>query len=178
MNNLLQAGFLYSERNRPTGCFSGAYSCEAINSMGSCFAGSAGCGQPGQDAIVVRIEQFYNHVPLFIFDIGGRKPATTSVRRDFLRCVQIFIFLKKRKSVQKLCLDFLVSHHHPYTFCTDLRLKKMKIWSRLRKSRQTEIVEGFQLRTEKKGKHGHNHNSTLAVQTRRNEIIILLIFLD
>ncbi len=31
----------------------GAYSCEAINSMGSCFAGSAGCGQPGQDAILV-----------------------------------------------------------------------------------------------------------------------------
>merc|ERR1719402_1613791 len=31
----------------------GAYSCEAINSKGSCFAGSAGCGQPGQDAIVV-----------------------------------------------------------------------------------------------------------------------------
>ena len=26
----------------------GAYSCEAINSQGSCFAGSAGCGQPGQ----------------------------------------------------------------------------------------------------------------------------------
>ena len=34
----------------------GAYSCEAINSMGSCFAGSAGCGQPGQDAIVVSLE--------------------------------------------------------------------------------------------------------------------------
>lgn len=31
----------------------GAYSCEAINIKGSCFAGSAGCGQPGQDAIVV-----------------------------------------------------------------------------------------------------------------------------
>jgi len=31
----------------------GAYSCEAINSQGSCFAGSAGCGQPGQDAILV-----------------------------------------------------------------------------------------------------------------------------
>ena len=30
----------------------GAYSCEAINSKGSCFAGSPGCGQPGQ----VRIE--------------------------------------------------------------------------------------------------------------------------
>lgn len=26
----------------------GAYSCEAINSKGSCFAGSPGCGQPGQ----------------------------------------------------------------------------------------------------------------------------------
>ena len=25
----------------------GAYSCEAINSKGSCFAGSPGCGQPG-----------------------------------------------------------------------------------------------------------------------------------
>ena len=25
----------------------GAYSCEAINSKGSCFAGSTGCGQPG-----------------------------------------------------------------------------------------------------------------------------------
>merc|ERR550519_455794 len=31
----------------------GAYSCEAINSQGSCFAGSSGCGQPGQDAILV-----------------------------------------------------------------------------------------------------------------------------
>lgn len=31
----------------------GAYSCEAINIKGSCFAGSAGCGQPGQDAVVV-----------------------------------------------------------------------------------------------------------------------------
>ncbi len=31
----------------------GAYSCEAINIKGSCFAGSAGCGQPGQDAQVV-----------------------------------------------------------------------------------------------------------------------------
>eukprot|EP00094_Tigriopus_californicus_P007836 TCALIF_07546-PA protein Name:"Similar to Hspg2 Basement membrane-specific heparan sulfate proteoglycan core protein (Mus musculus)" AED:0.27 eAED:0.27 QI:67/0.56/0.38/1/0.8/0.76/26/0/2378 len=31
----------------------GAYSCEVINSKGSCFAGSPGCGQPGQDAIVV-----------------------------------------------------------------------------------------------------------------------------
>ena len=31
----------------------GAYSCEAINSLGSCFAGSAGCGQPGQDAVLV-----------------------------------------------------------------------------------------------------------------------------
>ena len=27
----------------------GAYSCEAINIKGSCFAGSAGCGQPGND---------------------------------------------------------------------------------------------------------------------------------
>ena len=26
----------------------GAYSCEAINSKGACFAGSTGCGQPGQ----------------------------------------------------------------------------------------------------------------------------------
>ena len=26
----------------------GAYSCEAINSQGTCFAGSAGCGQPGE----------------------------------------------------------------------------------------------------------------------------------
>ena len=31
----------------------GAYSCEAINIKGSCFAGSSGCGQPGQDAVVV-----------------------------------------------------------------------------------------------------------------------------
>ncbi len=29
----------------------GAYSCEAINIKGSCFAGSAGCGQPGQVSI-------------------------------------------------------------------------------------------------------------------------------
>ena len=31
----------------------GAYSCESINIKGSCFAGSTGCGQPGQDAVVV-----------------------------------------------------------------------------------------------------------------------------
>ena len=30
----------------------GAYSCEAINSKGSCFAGSTGCGQPGQVRII------------------------------------------------------------------------------------------------------------------------------
>ena len=29
----------------------GAYSCEAINIKGSCFAGSAGCGQPGQVSV-------------------------------------------------------------------------------------------------------------------------------
>ena len=32
----------------PSEADQGAYSCEAINSQGSCFAGSAGCGQPGQ----------------------------------------------------------------------------------------------------------------------------------
>jgi len=33
----------------------GAYSCEAINVKGSCFAGSSGCGQPGQDAQLVEV---------------------------------------------------------------------------------------------------------------------------
>ncbi len=37
----------------------GAYSCEAINIKGSCFAGSAGCGQPGQDAQVVSESRFF-----------------------------------------------------------------------------------------------------------------------
>ncbi|XP_040578444.1 basement membrane proteoglycan isoform X5 [Lepeophtheirus salmonis] len=31
----------------------GAYSCEAINSKGSCFAGSKDCGIPGQDVIII-----------------------------------------------------------------------------------------------------------------------------
>jgi hypothetical protein len=30
----------------------GAYSCEAINIKGSCFAGSAGCGQPGKPRFI------------------------------------------------------------------------------------------------------------------------------
>ena len=40
----------YGELNCPNAQESdqGAYSCEAINSKGSCFAGSTGCGQPGQ----------------------------------------------------------------------------------------------------------------------------------
>ena len=36
----------------------GAYSCEAINSKGSCFAGSTGCGQPGQ----VRIFDYFSNM--------------------------------------------------------------------------------------------------------------------
>ena len=37
-----------------------------------------------------------------------RKPSTIYVRLDFLKCVHIFIS-SKRESVQKLCLDFLVT---------------------------------------------------------------------
>ena len=53
-----------------------------------------------------------------------------------------------------MCLDFLASNAILYsdekikqTFCTDLPFEEMKIWTHLRKSRRTEIVEGFQLRT-------------------------------
>ena len=48
------------------------------------------------------------------FKIGGCRigwnPSTISVRLDFLRCVQIFLSSKTQKSVQKTCLDFLVSN--------------------------------------------------------------------
>ena len=54
-NTLLEENRSYGELSCPQASQldQGAYSCEAINSMGSCFAGSAGCGQPGQDAILV-----------------------------------------------------------------------------------------------------------------------------
>ena len=54
-NTLLEENRSYGELSCPQASEldQGAYSCEAINSMGSCFAGSAGCGQPGQDAILV-----------------------------------------------------------------------------------------------------------------------------
>ena len=54
-NTLLEENRSYGELTCPQASQldQGAYSCEAINSMGSCFAGSAGCGQPGQDAILV-----------------------------------------------------------------------------------------------------------------------------
>ena len=42
-----------------------------------------------------------------------------------------YSFSSKRKSVQKVCLDFLVSHHHPYSgeksrhiFAVDLRFEE------------------------------------------------------
>ena len=45
----------YGELNCPDAkeADQGAYSCEAISNQGSCFAGSTGCGQPGQDAVVM-----------------------------------------------------------------------------------------------------------------------------
>ena len=54
-NTLLEDSRVFGELTCPIAVEEdqGAYSCEAINSMGSCFAGSAGCGQPGQDAILV-----------------------------------------------------------------------------------------------------------------------------
>ena len=54
-NSLLEENRSFGELSCPEASQldQGAYSCEAINSMGSCFAGSAGCGQPGQDAILV-----------------------------------------------------------------------------------------------------------------------------
>ena len=55
------------------------------------------------------------------------KPSTISVRLYFLKCIHIFIS-SKLKSVQKVCLDFLVSNVNLYSveksgqnFCTDLR---------------------------------------------------------
>ena len=55
VNTLQEGSRSYGELSCPSAgpLDQGAYSCEAINSLGSCFAGSAGCGQPGQDAILV-----------------------------------------------------------------------------------------------------------------------------
>ena len=49
-SNLQPGNRAFGEINCPNAQESdqGAYSCEAINSKGSCFAGSTGCGQPGQ----------------------------------------------------------------------------------------------------------------------------------
>lgn len=57
----------------------GAYSCEAINIKGSCFAGSAGCGQPGQDAQLV-IRGVQSPCTAGTFNAGARDPA------ECLRC--------------------------------------------------------------------------------------------
>ena len=54
-NRELEGNQVFGELNCPDAVETdqGAYSCEAISNQGTCFAGSAGCGQPGQDAIVV-----------------------------------------------------------------------------------------------------------------------------
>ena len=65
-----------------------------------------------------------------------RKPPMISVCLDFLKCVKIFIIIKTQICTENL--DTL-----SVQICV---LKKMKIWTHLRKSRRTEIVEGFQLR--------------------------------
>ena len=60
----------------------GAYSCEAINSKGSCFAGSPGCGQPGQDAIlIIRKEEGVCQAPTF--NAEARTPS---------ECIPCFCF--------------------------------------------------------------------------------------
>ena len=61
-----------------------------------------------------------------------------------------FHFLQNPNLYQIVCLDFLVSNanlysksRHTVQICV---LKKSKFWTRLRKYRRTEIVEGFRLR--------------------------------
>lgn len=60
----------------------GAYSCEAINIKGSCFAGSSGCGQPGQDAVLI-VQKPQGICPSGTFNIKAN-------RRD--ECLSCFCF--------------------------------------------------------------------------------------
>jgi hypothetical protein len=60
----------------------GAYSCEAINIKGSCFAGSPGCGQPGQDAVLV-VQKPQGICPRNSFNSAARYPQD---------CLQCFCF--------------------------------------------------------------------------------------
>ena len=62
----------------------------------------------------------------------------------------MIFLLSKLKSLQKVCLDFLVTVQialltgkSRHTCYTDLRFDEKKIWTHLRKSRWTEIVGGF-----------------------------------
>ena len=81
-------------------------------------------------------------IEMFRFRVQSWKPSTISVRLDFLKCVQNS-FSSQRKSVQKVCQDFLVStqictmtRKSRHTFCTDLHLEENenlntleKIWT-------------------------------------------------
>ena len=69
-------------------------------------------------------------IEMFRFRVQSWKPSTISLHVDFLKCVQNS-FSSKRKSVQKVCQDFLVStqictmtRKSRHTFCTDLRLEE------------------------------------------------------
>ena len=72
-NELQPGNRAYGELNCPNAQESdqGAYSCEAINSKGSCFAGSTGCGQPGQVHLAEFNDVFYVYkkCDVSIFDI-------------------------------------------------------------------------------------------------------------
>ena len=53
----------------------------------------------------------------------------------YLKCVQIL------SSVTQIHCDEKIQN----TFCTDLRFEKKKMWTYLKKSRRTGIIEGFRL---------------------------------
>ena len=75
------------------------------------------------------------------------KPSTISVRLDFLKCVRIFSFFK---SVQKTCLDFLISNANPYSNSRHtvqiFVLEERNILTHLKKFRGTDFVRGFRFR--------------------------------
>ena len=71
------------------------------------------------------------------FHMQKRKPPTIFVRLDFLKCVKIFIFSKRKSTQWPENLDTLSVRIYDSM--------RMKMWTHLGKSRRKEIVEDFRL---------------------------------
>ena len=74
-----------------------------------------------------------------------RKPPTFSVRLDFLKCVQIFLSSKTQictVCLYRFALLAINSRHISVQICVMEERKMSTLW---RKSRRTEIAEGFHL---------------------------------